>query len=165
MAEMEVEESRRSSTDYASAQDGEKDIAAAQSPAVLAVSSSPSQSTHALTLRDDENFYPEGGLRAWLVVFGSWCSLLAALGIMNTLASFQSYISRHQLVDYSAGEIGWIFSMYAFLAFGFGVFVGPIFDKFGSKALMITGSVMVVTAMMVLGVCTGMSSFFSFSHL
>ncbi|OBT64393.1 hypothetical protein VE03_05739 [Pseudogymnoascus sp. 23342-1-I1] len=114
---------------------------------------SPSQSTHALTLHEDENFYPEGGLQAWLVVFGSLCSLLAALGVMNTLGSFQAYISRNQLKDYNEGQIGWIFSVYACLAFGFGVIVGPIFDKHGARWLMYAGSAGVVTSLMLLGVC------------
>ncbi|OBT59359.1 hypothetical protein VE04_00488 [Pseudogymnoascus sp. 24MN13] len=118
-----------------------------------AVLPSPSQSTRALTLREDENFYPEGGLQAWLVVFGSLCSLLAALGVMNTLGSFQAYISRNQLREYSEGEIGWIFSMYACLAFGFGVIVGPIFDKHGARWLMLVGSAGVVTSLMLLSVC------------
>lgn len=37
------------------------------------------------TQAPDGNEYPEGGLSAWLVVFGSFCGLLAALGIMNTI--------------------------------------------------------------------------------
>ena len=28
--------------------------------------------------------YPEGGLRAWLVVLGSFCAMLGAFGILNT---------------------------------------------------------------------------------
>jgi hypothetical protein len=117
---------------------------------------SPTQSTHALTLREDENFYPEGGLQAWLVVFGSVCSLLAALGVMNTLGSFQAYISRNQLREYSEGQIGWVFSVYACFAFGFGVIVGPVFDKHGARWLMLGGSAGVVTSLMLLGVCEGM---------
>lgn len=130
------------------------------------VASSPAQSTRALTIIEDENFYPEGGLEAWLVVFGCWCSLLAALGVMNTLASFQANIHRNQLKDYTEGQIGWIFSVYAALSFGLGVFVGPIFDKFGARALMITGSVGVVVGMMLMSVCTGkFTLFFSSSRL
>ncbi|KFY64415.1 hypothetical protein V497_01701 [Pseudogymnoascus sp. VKM F-4516 (FW-969)] len=118
-----------------------------------AVLPSPSHSTHALTLREDENYYPEGGLRAWLVVFGSLCSLLAALGVMNTLGSFQAYISRNQLEGVSEGEIGWIFSVYACLAFGLGAVVGPIFDKHGARWLMLVGSVGVVASLMLMSVC------------
>ena len=130
------------------------------------ITSSPAQSTRALTIIEDENFYPEGGLEAWLVVFGCWCSLLAALGVMNTLASFQANIHRNQLKGYTEGQIGWIFSVYAALSFGLGVFVGPIFDKFGARALMITGSVGVVVGMMLMSVCTGESPmFFTSSRL
>ena len=31
--------------------------------------------------------YPEGGLRAWLVVLGSFCGILASFGFMNTSKS------------------------------------------------------------------------------
>jgi hypothetical protein len=41
------------------------------------------------TIGHDGNIYPEGGLRAYLVVFGSFCGLLAALGIMNTVGLYQ----------------------------------------------------------------------------
>ena len=84
---------------------------------------------------------------------------------MNTLGSFQAYISRNQLKEYSEGEIGWIFSMYACLAFGFGVVVGPVFDKHGARWLMLAGSAGVVTSLMLLGVCESESPFpFSMSY-
>jgi hypothetical protein len=60
----------------------------------------------------DENIYPEGGLRAWLVVFGSFCGMLASFGFMNTLGAFQTYLSTHQLKEYNESTIGWIFSVY-----------------------------------------------------
>lgn len=37
----------------------------------------------------DGTIYPEGGMRAWLVVFGSFCGLVAALGLMNTIGVYQ----------------------------------------------------------------------------
>lgn len=103
----------------------------------------------------EEEKYPEGGLRAWLVVFGSWCALFAALGLLNTLGTFQSYISTHQLSHYSDGAIGWIFSIYTFMAWFCGIFIGPLFDKWGPKWLILAGSACVVGAMMLLGECTG----------
>ncbi len=103
----------------------------------------------------DEHVYLEGGLRAWLVVFGSWCAMFASLGIANTLASFQAYISKNQLSDYSPGQIGWIFSIYAFLSFACGIYIGPLFDVYGPRWLIIPGSVCVVLSMFLLGVCTG----------
>jgi hypothetical protein len=102
-----------------------------------------------------ETEYPEGGLQAWLVVFGSWCVLCASLGLMNTLGIFQAYISTHQLSTYSEGTIGWIFSIYTFMAWFCGIFVGPLFDKYGPRWLICVGSVCVVGSMMLLGECTG----------
>jgi len=36
-------------------------------------------------LVDDDESYPEGGLKAWSVVLGSFCLLFAGLGLMNTI--------------------------------------------------------------------------------
>ncbi|KAI9742281.1 MAG: hypothetical protein M1818_004181 [Claussenomyces sp. TS43310] len=85
--------------------------------------------------------YPEGGLQAWLVVWGSWCAMTAALGIANSVAVFQSYVLRNQLKTYDAGTVGWIFSLYAFLAFACGLVIGPVFDKHGPRWLVLAGSV------------------------
>lgn len=102
-----------------------------------------------------ETEYPEGGLQAWLVVFGSWCALCSSLGLMNTLGIFQAYISTHQLSTYSEGTIGWIFSIYTFMAWFCGIFVGPLFHKYGPRWLICVGSVCVVGSMVLLGECTG----------
>lgn len=98
--------------------------------------------------------YPEGGLKAWLVVFGCWCTTLASFGVMNTFSQFQAYISAHQLVDYTDGTIGWLFSVYIFLAYFCGIYIGPVFDKYGPRWLILGGSACSVTSMMLLGICT-----------
>ncbi|KUJ17280.1 MFS general substrate transporter [Mollisia scopiformis] len=103
-----------------------------------------------------EHVYPEGGARAWLVVFGSWCAMFASLGIANTLASFQAYLSKNQLSGYSPGQIGWIFSIYTFLSFACGIYIGPLFDVYGPRWLIVPGSVCVVLSMLLLGVCTAL---------
>jgi hypothetical protein len=60
----------------------------------------------------DETPYPEGGLRAWLVVFGSFCGMTASFGFMNTIGVFQTYLSNNQLKEFNDSTIGWIFSVY-----------------------------------------------------
>jgi hypothetical protein len=60
----------------------------------------------------DDTPYPEGGLRAWLVVLGSFCGMLASFGFMNTIGVFQTYLSNNQLKEYNDSTIGWIFSVY-----------------------------------------------------
>src|SRR5258708_26647862 len=93
---------------------------------------------------DDEFTYPEGGLRAWLVVFGAWCGIFGSLGIANSLAAFQAYISENQLASYQTSQVGWIFSVWTFLLFACGIYVGPIFDVYGPRWLVLSGSICVV---------------------
>lgn len=98
--------------------------------------------------------YPEGGLSAWLVVLGSWFSLFASLGLMNSIALFQAYTLSHQLKEYSEGTVGWIFSLYTFLAFFCGVYIGPIFDKYGPRWPLVTGSVFTVSGIIFMSFST-----------
>lgn len=98
--------------------------------------------------------YPEGGLSAWLVVVGSWFSLFSSLGLMNTIALFQAYTLSHQLKDYSEGTVGWIFSLYTFLAFFCGVYIGPVFDKYGPRWLLLAGGVCTVGGVVSMSFCT-----------
>ncbi|KAK1758436.1 riboflavin transporter MCH5 [Echria macrotheca] len=101
---------------------------------------------------DDNNDYPEGGARAWLVVFGCWLALFAALGLMNILATFQAYVSANQLADYSTGTIGWIFSVYTFVSFFLGIYIGPLFDKYGPRWLVLAGTVCLAVSLVLLSV-------------
>ncbi|KAL8295755.1 hypothetical protein RB597_009168 [Gaeumannomyces tritici] len=100
-----------------------------------------------------EETYPEGGARAWLVVLGSWMALVASLGLMNTIGVLQSYVSKHQLADRSEGTVGWIFSVYTFLSFFLGLYIGPVFDKYGPRWLVAGGTALLATGTMLLGSC------------
>ncbi|OJK03083.1 hypothetical protein ASPACDRAFT_76156 [Aspergillus aculeatus ATCC 16872] len=102
----------------------------------------------------DGNTYPEGGLEAWLVVFGSFMGLVGSLGLVNTIGTLQAYIESHQLKDYSSGNIGWIFGVYAFLTFFCGIQIGPIFDAKGPRFLVCAGAVLIMAMMIALGFCT-----------
>ncbi|MCJ1442910.1 MAG: hypothetical protein MMC23_003407 [Stictis urceolatum] len=88
--------------------------------------------------------YPEGGLRANLVVLGAFCAMLSCFGLMNTIGTLQTYLSTHQLASYSPSAIGWIFSIYIFMAFFGGVQIGPIFDAKGPRWLIAAGTVAIV---------------------
>jgi len=102
---------------------------------------------------DGDATYPEGGLRAWLVVFGSFCGMTAAFGFMNTIGVFHTYVSQNQLLGYSESTIGWIFSFYVFLAFFCGLQIGPVFDAKGPFWLMVSGGILLTAATMLLGLC------------
>ncbi|KAL2432947.1 Riboflavin transporter MCH5 [Exophiala dermatitidis] len=99
------------------------------------------------------NTYPEGGRVAWLCVFGSFCGLMSGLGMMNTLGTYQAYLSTHQLRDHSSSTIGWIFGIYAFLSFVLGIQIGPIFDAKGPRWLVLSGSVFMLASHLLMGIC------------
>ncbi|KAJ0161272.1 Riboflavin transporter MCH5 [Colletotrichum tanaceti] len=101
-----------------------------------------------------EDEYPEGGMRAWSVVLGSWFASFSALGISNSVATIHAYVGSHQLAGYSEGQIGWIFSTYMFLIFFCGIYVGPVFDKYGSRWLILSGTICVFVAQMLLSIST-----------
>lgn len=99
--------------------------------------------------------YPEGGLQAWLVTFGSFCGMGAVFGLINSAGVFEAYFKANQLADYSHSQIGWIFSLYLFLVFFVGIQVGPIFDQYGSRALVAAASVLIVGSLMLLSISNG----------
>ncbi|KAK4181243.1 putative transporter [Triangularia setosa] len=103
---------------------------------------------------DDDDQYPEGGLRAWLVVFGSWLALFASLGLMNVMATFDTYLSARHLVDHEPGTVGGIISLYTILSFTLGIYVGPVFDKYGPRWPIIGGSVCLFAALIVVSIST-----------
>lgn len=100
------------------------------------------------------NTYPEGGLRAWLCVLGSFSGLTVALGMMNTIGTYHAYLTTNQLRGVSESAIGWIFGIYAFLAFFCGIQIGPIFDTYGPRQLIFAGSVVLLLSQLLLGICT-----------
>lgn len=81
---------------------------------------------------------PDGGLSAWLVILGSWCSLFCTFGWINSafvhsiwqlyelmliqkldtgVGTFQSYYETDLLREYSASTIAWIPSLQIFFMF------------------------------------------------
>jgi len=101
----------------------------------------------------EEEPYPEGGLRAWLSVLGSLCGMMCCFGLMNTIGTFQAYISRNQLASYSQADIGWIFGLYLFIAYFSGIVTGSLFDAQGPRFLMAMGAVCLVACMFLLSAC------------
>lgn len=78
------------------------------------------QTTEAETSNDPiDDKFPEGGLRAWLVVLGAWCAMIPGMGLLNTIGVLHAWTAEHQLAGYSASSIGWIFGVFSFfLNFG-----------------------------------------------
>lgn len=66
---------------------------------------------------------------------------------------FHTYVSKNQLSDYNDSTIGWIFSFYVFLAFFCGLQIGPVFDAKGPFWLLVSGSILLTAATLLLGLC------------
>lgn len=104
--------------------------------------------------------YPDGGKAAWICVFGSFCSLFAALSMMNSVGVYRDYLSENQLKSSSPGRIGWIFGFYNFFSFFAGLPLGPVFDTYGPRHLSLCGGLLLVTTYIALANCSEYWHFF-----
>lgn len=68
--------------------------------------SSPSDSQASL----DVTAYPDGGLKAWLTVFGAVLALFCC-GQLTAFGAFQTWYAQNQLRDLPASTISWIGSL------------------------------------------------------
>lgn len=89
-----------------------------------------------------DDTFPEGGLRAWLVVFGVFIGLVINFGFLNAVGAIQAYVLNHQLAGEKVSSVSWVFSIYMCLPFFLGVFVGPVFDSKGATPLLIAATVL-----------------------
>ncbi|KAF6832750.1 monocarboxylate permease-like protein [Colletotrichum plurivorum] len=96
----------------------------------------------------EEDEFPEGGLRAWLVAAGTASILFCSLGYTNSFGVFQAYYAQHQLSDQSPDQISWIGSIQAFLVFASGAIGGPVFDRYGAWVIRPAAVVYVFSIMM-----------------
>ncbi|KAJ3537313.1 hypothetical protein NM208_g6365 [Fusarium decemcellulare] len=125
----------------------------------------PNRSFHTVIVDEEDVEYPDGGLKAWLVVVGAWCAMIPSMGVLNSLAVLQAWVLQNQLSHLSESTVGWIFSCYGFFLYFCGAQVGklttlarviikllnrtpgPIFDAYDIKFLLIPGSIGMVASM------------------
>jgi MFS family permease len=103
---------------------------------------------------DTEDVFPEGGLRAWLVVVGATLMLLPSFGFMVAIGLLQDYWHQNQLSEFTARDVGWIPSVFVYLTLGLGLWVGPFFDRYGPRWIALIGSVGYVVMIFLLAECT-----------
>ncbi|KAL6929619.1 hypothetical protein ACO0SA_001022 [Hanseniaspora valbyensis] len=105
-------------------------------------------------VESDDRFYPEGGLKAYLVVLGAFLGLIPVFGAFNMTSVIETYIQTNQLNNESTTSIGWIFSLFSFLTCFTSIFSGFIFDNYGCRHLMVTGTILYFVSFFLLGECT-----------
>lgn len=86
--------------------------------------------------QEEEVEHPDGGARAWVVVFGTTLSMAATYGLMTGVGLFQVYWKENQLKDYSAINIAWIISVFGFLTILLAGPAGVLFDHWGARKLL-----------------------------
>ncbi|KAM5448730.1 hypothetical protein MaudCBS49596_005237 [Microsporum audouinii] len=106
------------------------------------------------------NDAPDGGLEAWLVVFGGWCALFCTFGLINCVGVFQEYYLSHQLKTYDASAVSWITSAQVFFMVFCGVVWGRVFDNYGSKWLLWGGTITYIFGLMMTSLSTKYYQFF-----
>ncbi|KAG7666109.1 uncharacterized protein J8A68_000365 [[Candida] subhashii] len=93
-------------------------------------------------INENNETYPEGGLKAYSVLFGSFIGLVANFGAINSIGAIQAYIATHQLEGIKTSTVSWIFSIFLAVALGNTIFVGPFFDLKGATWLLVSGTVL-----------------------
>lgn len=59
----------------------------------------------------------DGGIAAWLTVFGAFLALFCSFGQMNAFGTFQSWYTTHQLRDLHPSTVAWIGSVQLWVFF------------------------------------------------
>ncbi|KAF2747427.1 MFS general substrate transporter [Sporormia fimetaria CBS 119925] len=97
---------------------------------------------------------PNGGLTAWLQVFGAFFLFINSWGIINTYGAYQTYYETELLTDSTPSAISWVGSIQAFLLLMVGALSGPIYDAGYFRHLLLGGSFLLVFGTMMLSLCT-----------
>ena len=108
---------------------------------------------------DDDREFPDGGIQAWLVVFGAFMGLVPVFGLINSLGAIESYISKHQLEKISSSTTSWIFSLYLAISFLSCILSGGYFDRNGSIGLMCIGTIIYTGGLFALANCKSVWQF------
>ena len=74
--------------------------------------------------------------------------------MINSFGIYQEYYQSGLLKDESASSISWIGTVQGCLIEIVGVFVGPVYDKGHFRALVYSGSCLIVLGTMTLSICT-----------
>ncbi|RPD66586.1 MFS general substrate transporter [Lentinus tigrinus ALCF2SS1-7] len=98
--------------------------------------------------------HPDGGLKAWSVVFGCAAGACATFGLVNAWGVFQAYYTESILEGTSPSTIAWIGSIQYALIFIPGLVVGRIFDMGYTKLPLSAASALLVAATFLTAQCS-----------
>ncbi|WOO84279.1 MFS transporter asaE [Vanrija pseudolonga] len=103
---------------------------------------------------------PDGGLEAWLVILSAALVTLCLFGFVTGFGQMQSYYLSHQLKGYPKSTVAWISTIQGALVFTPAIIWGRIFDAYGARPLVVSGSVLSVLALIGIAFCKEFYQFF-----
>ncbi|RDX51777.1 MFS general substrate transporter [Lentinus brumalis] len=103
---------------------------------------------------EDVDEYPDGGLRAWLVVLGVSSGICTTFGFINAWGIFQAYYEQYTLRNMSPSDIAWIGSVQYALVFMPGLAFGRLFDMGYLRLPVGIASALLVACTFLTGECT-----------
>ncbi|KAF8926334.1 major facilitator superfamily domain-containing protein [Dissophora ornata] len=90
----------------------------------------------------DEGVLMESGFRGYLVVFGSFLIIMAAIGYVSIYGIFQSqYNDIYGAMGESQSSISFVGSLAVGFQFGFTIISGPIMNRFGHTVTLWAGTI------------------------
>ncbi|KAH3660001.1 hypothetical protein OGAPHI_007206 [Ogataea philodendri] len=116
-------------------------------------------SVDSVSVSEDEIEYPDGGLKAYIVLFGAFLGFTVNFGLINSVGAVQSYLNNHQLQHVSSSISSLIFSIFLSISYVAGIFSGVLFDEFGSRIPIMTGTVLLFVGLFATGECESVASF------
>lgn len=96
---------------------------------------------------------PDGGILAWMQCLGSFFLFFNCWGIVNTFGTFQTFYETNLLPTSTSSAISWIGSLQAFLLMFGGFLTAPLFDRGHLRLLLSSGTILVVSGMMLTSIC------------
>ncbi|KAF9303220.1 hypothetical protein BGZ74_004130 [Mortierella antarctica] len=103
----------------------------------------------------EDGIVMESGFRGYLVVFGGFLTILAAIGYVSIYGIFQAkYNDIYGAQGKSQSEISFVGSLAVGFQFGFTIIGGPIMNKFGHKVILWSGCICGSLGLLLASWCT-----------
>ncbi|EEQ90051.2 MFS transporter [Blastomyces dermatitidis ER-3] len=97
---------------------------------------------------------PNGGVRAWSVVVGSFLLQMSSFGYLNTCGTFQYYYQSIMLPSKNSSQLAWITTLQIAFFFACGPAVGKLVDVYGSRPVIAPFAALAVISLGMLSLCT-----------
>ncbi|TFY71554.1 hypothetical protein EVG20_g1440 [Dentipellis fragilis] len=102
----------------------------------------------------ESNGFPDGGLRAWLIIVGTMAANISTFGYVNTWGTFQAYYENTLLAGTSPSTIAWIGSIQYAALYLPCIIIGRLFDIGYFKSIFATASIVLIVATFLTAECT-----------